>query len=241
MSSKIISITALVLGFASLGLAGVACGSVNKSITIGPGTETGGQSTVNGGISVGRSAIVNGSLETVNGQITLDDQARARDVETVNGSIRLGEGVTADDLETVNGSIRVGAGGMIEGSVSAVNGKINSQRGTRVAGDISNVNGEIEIRGTEIGGDLTTTNGDILLTDNSVLQGNLTIDEPSGWNWSGRKSRKPRVIIGPGTQILGEVRLEREVELYISDSASIGRVSGKMSSDDAVRFSGEHP
>jgi hypothetical protein len=35
--------------------------------------------------------------------------------------------------------------------------------------------------------------------------------------------------------------LEREVKLYISDSAEVGGVEGKMSMSDAVRFSGDHP
>ena len=37
------------------------------------------------------------------------------------------------------------------------------------------------------------------------------------------------------------IRLEREVELYISESAEVGGVKGKMSMDDAVRFSGKKP
>jgi hypothetical protein len=41
--------------------------------------------------------------------------------------------------------------------------------------------------------------------------------------------------------VQGEIRLEREVELFISDSAEVGGVSGKLGMDDAVRFSGSRP
>jgi hypothetical protein len=39
----------------------------------------------------------------------------------------------------------------------------------------------------------------------------------------------------------GNIIVEREVELYISDTAEVGGVSGVMSIDQAVRFSGERP
>ncbi len=231
---------AVILGVICLCFAGSVFGaSVNKSITISDGTETDGQSTVNGSISVGRAATINGSLDTVNGQITLDDDASARDVETVNGSIRLGSGVTVDDIDTVNGSIRVGDNGRISGSITTVNGKIMTGNGTHIEGNVSNVNGEIEIDGTAIDGKLSTVNGDVSLSGNTVLQGDLTIEKPGGWNW--RKSRKPRVVIGPGVTIAGRIYLEREVELFISESAEVGGVGGEMSMDDAVRFSGPRP
>ena len=51
----------------------------------------------------------------------------------------------------------------------------------------------------------------------------------------------PEVVIGPGSRVHGTIRLEREVKLYISDTAEVGGVSGVMSLTDAVRFSGEHP
>jgi len=102
------------------------------------------------------------------------------------------------------------------------------------------VNGEITIVGAEIGGDLTTTNGDVTLTDGSTLRGDLIVEEPGGWRWT-RKRRNPVVIIGPNTSVAGDIRLEREVELFISDSAAVGGVKGELSMDDAIRFSGASP
>lgn len=234
--------------FLPLGLILLACAFVapahgfnmNKSINIEAGSETGGQSTMNGSISVGSEAIVNGGLETVNGTIRVDDNARIEDAETVNGSVRLGGGVTARDLNSVNGSISIGENSTIDGNIEVVNGRISLAAGASVSDDVSNVNGEIEIIGAGIGGDLNTVNGDITLSEGSTLQGNLTVEKPRGGSWGGER-RKPRIIVGPGSRILGEIRLEREVELYISDSAEVGGVTGVMTMDDAERFSGDRP
>lgn len=235
---KIASICAGILAFAIIGPA--QGWSLNKSIDIGDGVEAGGQSSVNGSISIGEGAVISGSVETVNGTIRIEKNARVEDAETVNGSIRMASGVTAEDVGSVNGSIRLGENVTIDGEVSVVNGKISLDRGTRVADDVSNVNGEISLTGAEIGGDLTTVNGDVTLEEGSTLRGNLIIEKPGGWGWN-RDRRKPKVIIGPGSKVIGSIELEREVELFISESAEVGGVTGEMGMDDAVRFSGSRP
>lgn len=212
---------------------------MNKSIKIDSGSRSGGHSTVNGSITVGSEAIVDGSISTVNGTIRIDANARVRDAETVNGSIRMADGVTVEDVSSVNGSIRAGQNVVVEGEISVVNGKIDLDPGTRVAYGVSNVNGEITITGAEIGGSLSTVNGDVMFTDNAALAGDLVVEKPGGWGWD--RMRKPKIVIGPGATVAGELVLEREVELFISDSASVGGVSGEMSLDDAVRFSGNRP
>jgi DUF4097 and DUF4098 domain-containing protein YvlB len=217
----------------------VHAGNINKSISIEAGTESGHQSSVNGSITVGSKAIVRGSLETVNGAIRIDDGAMVQDLETVNGSIAVGANTQAGDINGVNGSIRLGEQVVVDGGISVVNGKISIERGSRISKDVSNVNGEFEIAGSEIGGSLTTVNGDVLLTDHSVLHGDLMIEKRSGRN--SRNQRLPRVIVGPGSRVIGHIRLERKVELYIHDSASVGGVSGEMALEDAIRFSGDHP
>jgi len=235
------TIAALTAGLATLFLiAPASAANMNKSIHIDDGAETGGQSTVNGSISVGEGATIDGSLDTVNGTIRVDDNSKIGDAQTVNGSVRIGDGVTADDIGSVNGSIRLGENVTVEGEVSVVNGKISLDKGTTVADDVSNVNGEIILTNAEIGGDLSTVNGDVSLNDGSTLKGNLTVEKPGGWGWN-KEKRKPKVIIGPGSKVLGTIYLEREVELFISDSAEVGGVEGEMSMDDAVRFSGARP
>ncbi|WP_156762757.1 DUF4097 family beta strand repeat-containing protein [Woeseia oceani] len=230
------------LGLVLMCLAGTAlAANLNKSIRIDDGTETGGRSTVNGSITVGSNAVISGSLSTVNGSITVDRDSQVEDVETVNGGIRLASGVMADDLESVNGNIRLGENVRVTGNISIVNGKIEIASGGTVADDVSNVNGDITVYRSDIGGDVSTVNGDVTLTDNSVVRGNLIVEKPGGWRWSEKNQRKPRVIVGPGTQILGKIQLEREVELFISESATVSTVSGEMSLNDAVRFSGARP
>ena len=79
------------------------------------------------------------------------------------------------------------------------------------------------------------------MADKSTVKGDLIVEKPSNWNWNKGKKRKPRIVVGPGSVVEGTIRLEREVELFISESATVGGVEGEMSMDDAVRFSGEKP
>lgn len=215
-------------------------GSINKSIKIAAGSESDGASSVNGSVTVGAGAVVNGDVGTVNGTIRIDENATIRDAETVNGKLRVAAGVKAESLATVNGAIRIDENVTVDGSVEAVNGSINVAKGSQIARDLSNVNGEIELAGSEIGGDVSTVNGDVELSDGAIIKGDLIVEKPGGFNWV-KKSRKPEIVIGPGSQVQGTIRLKREVKLYISESAKVGGVSGEMSLADAIRFSGEHP
>ncbi len=78
-----------------------------------------------------------------------------------------------------------------------------------------------------------------MLENGSILRGDLIVEKPSGWSRTPR--RKPEIVIGPGSQVIGSIRLEQEVDLYISESAEVGGVQGVMSIADAVRFSGNRP
>ena len=95
--------------------------------------------------------------------------------------------------------------------------------------------------GAEVGGNIETVNGDIELYGSSVVKGDIVVNKQSGWGWGKSKKRKPRVVIGPGARVEGKIVLEREVELFISETAEVSRVEGEMSMDDAVRFSGKRP
>ncbi len=215
--------------------------SINKNINIADGEKTGGATSVNGSISVGEDAVVTGGLTTVNGKIRVDEGASIENAKTVNGSIRLSDKVMSEDITTVNGSITVGEGATVDGSITAVNGRITVNKGSSVMRDIENVNGRIELIAVQAAADLTTVNGDVELRDGTVLEGDLVVEKPHGMNWGKSKSRKPRIIIGPGSRVGGTIELEREVELFISESAEVGGVSGVMSMDDATRFSGDSP
>ena len=226
-------------GLAALLLIAPAYGlDMNKSIRIDAGSNTGGQSSVNGNIFVGEGSVIDGSLETVNGSIRVEEDVTLKDAETVNGTIRIASGSSAEDVSSVNGSVRLGENVNVTGEIQVINGKISLAAGSKVADDVSNVNGEISLSGAEVGGNLSTVNGDVSLDDGSTLRGDLIVQKPGGWN---SEKRKPKVTIGRNSRVLGNIILKREVELYISDSAEVGSVSGKMSMDDAIRFSGSSP
>lgn len=213
--------------------------SVNKSVRIGDGEESGGATSVNGSITVGSDAIVTGGLRTVNGSIRVGSGSTIRNAKTVNGSLRMEEGVETRHLSTVNGTVTIGEKASVDGDVSAVNGSITLEKSARVNGEVGNVNGKIDVDGAQVDGNVKTVTGDIKL-QNALLKGDLRIEEPSMWGRSGKK-RKPRVIVGPGSRIEGAIVVEHEIELFISESAEVGSVSGVMSLEDATIFSGEQP
>ena len=214
-----------------------AFGAINKSVTIGDGEESDGASSVNGSVTVGENAVVNGKVSTVNGSIRIRDDARVELVKTTNGSLRLSDRVEAAELRTTNGKISVGSGSSIRGDVGTTNGSIKLDEGCIVGGALRNTNGDIELEGSEVAGDVSTTNGDVELME-TVLKSDLVVRKPGGWSTS---RRKPRVVIGPGSRVEGNLVLEREVKLFISDTAEVGGVKGVMSLDDATRFSGNKP
>ena len=182
-----------------------------------------------------------GDTETVNGSIRIDSGARIQDASTVNGGVSLAEGVQADNLSTVNGSIKLAESVTVAGEVETVNGRINAKKGTTVADGVSNVNGKIALTGAEIGGDVSTVTGDIDVVEGSVVKGSIIVEKPSNWGFGKSKSRKPRIVIGPGSSVRGKIELEHEVDLFISETAEVGGVTGVMTLDDAVRFSGDSP
>jgi hypothetical protein len=215
--------------------------SVNKSIKIDADTKSGGASSVNGSISVGENAVVTGGLRTVNGKIRIDTGASVKSAKTVNGSVLVSGNVTARDLQTVNGSIKVGAGSGVDGAIETVNGSITLEQGSEISQGIANINGKIKLENATVGGNVETVSGDVFLEDESVLKGDLILEEPSGWGWGKSNTRKPRIVIGPGSRVEGVIKLERKAELFISESAEVGGVEGVMSMDDATIFSGTRP
>lgn len=215
--------------------------SVNKSVKIEAGSEVSGASSVNGSVSVGENAVVTGGVKTVNGAVRVDSGATIGNASTVNGGVRISDKVRADNLSTVNGSIDVGESSTVDGEIEAVNGRITVKKGTTVVESVGNVNGQIELLGAEIGGDVSTVNGDVQISEGSVVKGDVIVEKPNNWGWGRDKNRKPRVVIGPQSTVEGAIELEREVELFISETASVGGVTGVMTMDDAVRFSGENP
>lgn len=240
--SKLLVKSAFTVGLLAMLMAVPVYGaSVNKSIKVEAGSESDGATTVNGSVSVGEGAVVTGTLKTVNGKIRVDENTTIQDATTVNGSLSIADKVKARDLTTVNGSVSVGEGSTVSGEISAVNGRIQLESGATVAADVANVNGDIELEGSEVGGNVKTVSGDVDLRDAAVIKGDLIIEKPGMWGWGNKKSRVPTVTIGPGSRVEGKILLEREIKLYISETAEVGGVEGEMSMSDAVRFKGSRP
>ncbi|MDR3387421.1 MAG: hypothetical protein P4L92_10245 [Rudaea sp.] len=190
---------------------------------------------VNGSIHVPDNATV-GKLSTVNGSIHVGANVHAKSAETVNGGIDIETAATLDSLETVNGGIHIGDKVHVAKTVETVNGSITLGAGTDVAGHVSNVNGSIKLDAAHTGGGLETTSGDIVIGANSKVEGGVLVNEDRSWFHFG-SSRTPRIVIGPHAVVQGKLSFKRDVEFYVSDSATIGAVEGAT----AKKFSGDQP
>jgi hypothetical protein len=98
------------------------------------------------------------------------------------------------------------------------------------------VNGKIILAGAHVGGGIKTVNGSMSITGPSHVEGGILVKKSSGELFQVVRD-VPRIVIGPGATVLGELRFEREVKLFVSDKASIGTVTGAT----PIPFSGETP
>lgn len=193
------------------------------------------RSRINGSISIAAGERA-GDVETVNGSIKVGARAEVNDAETVNGGIDAGDAIRAGSLETVNGGIQVGRGAQIRGNVETVNGAIQIGPDSAVAGNVQNVNGRLLLRGARVAGNLQTVRGDVELAGGARIEGDLVVEKPSmPVNWGDKPP--PRIVIGPGSSVAGRLRFEHEVELYVSERASVGPITGAT----PVRYGGDTP
>jgi hypothetical protein len=190
---------------------------------------------VNGSIHVpaGKEA---GAVATVNGSIHIDDNAAVTSATTVNGGVHMGDHATAASLNSVNGAIVLGAGAHVSGSASSVNGELSLGDDADVAGSLSNVNGKITLTGAHVGRGIKTVNGGMNITGASRVEGGILVTKPSG-DLLQLVRNVPRIVIGPGATVQGDLRFERTVQLYVSDKATIGTVTGAT----PITFTGDTP
>src|SRR3984885_9376063 len=183
-----------------------------------------GTTAVNGSIHVSAGS-PGGAVNTVNGSIRADDNAQISSGQTVNGNISLGDHATATSLTTVNGGISLSAGAHVSETVTTVNGTLALRPGAQVGGRLANVNGTIILAGATVSGGITTVNGNIDIGANSHVQGGIIVHKPSTgfFQWWSDSTDKPRVVVGPGA-VIDTMHFERAVLLYVSDTATIGKV-----------------
>jgi len=197
-------------------------------------SSDGNESTkINGSIHV-PAGKAPGPVETINGSVHLDENAAVTTATTVNGSVRMGPHATAVSLNTVNGGISLDTGAKVSGSATSVNGDLTVADGAEITGSLSNVNGKIALTGGHVAGRIKTVSGSISITGPSHVDGGILVESSSGVSMS---SDVPRILIGPGASVLGELRFERKVDLYVSDKATIGTVTGAT----PVTFTGDSP
>lgn len=192
-------------------------------------------SKVNGSATVeaGQHA---GDVHSVNGSVRIGDRAVVQKASTVNGAVELGESATAAVLKTVNGSVTLHEQARVTDEVETVNGKVRLDRGADIKGHLSNVNGEISLDQAHVGGGIETVNADVTIGEGSKVEGGLLVKKPS-MSWFSSNDRKPKIVIGPHAVVQGSLTFERDVDLYVSDSATVGKIEGAT----AKKFSGSAP
>jgi len=57
-----------------------------------------------------------------------------------------------------------------------------------------------------------------------VVRRGILVEKPRGISFG--RLRVPRIVIGPNAVVEGELRFEREVELFVHPKARIGKVVG---------------
>jgi DUF4097 and DUF4098 domain-containing protein YvlB len=207
--------TALLLTLGALASCGM--NSVNGSVSVPAGSQSGDVGTVNGSVSVGEGATV-GQAMTVNGGVRLDARAVAKSVKTVNGEITLGDSVkVSEGVFTVNGALRL-------------------ENSAEVTGGIGNVNGDIRLASAHVGGGIATVNGDIDVGSGSRVEGGIHVGKADYSN--NANARLPRIVIGPNATVTGTLNFERPVKLYVSESAT---VSGPIQGATPEAFAGDQP
>jgi DUF4097 and DUF4098 domain-containing protein YvlB len=209
--------------------------AVAAFVLAGCSNEDGASQKVNGSVHITAGA-PSGPAETVNGNVAVADDAAVTSAHAVNGGIDLGDHATADALSTVNGSISLGAGAHVAQGAQSVNGGVTLREGAEVLGAVRNVNGKIQLTGAHVGGGIETVNGSITIVGASRVEGGILVKKSSGISIH-FSNDVPRIVIGPGATVRGDLRFEREVKLYVSDRAAIGPVSGTT----PISFTGDTP
>lgn len=215
----------------------VSAGGWNEDIRVTAGSSDDDYSSLNGSITVDDGVQQpKADLSAVNGSITIGADVALGDVKTVNGSIRVDGNARLNDVGSVNGRIEIARGAQVSGEVTTVNGRVSLGEGSSVTGDVGSVNGRISLVATQVEGGLSNYNGGIEILDGSTVTGDVTVKEPQdhGNDWN---NDPPHVVVGRNSQVLGRMIFEREVRLYVHESAQVGAIEGATPKS----FSGDRP
>jgi len=138
------------------------------------------------------------------------------------------------EIETITRDICLAPDSRAE-SLESLSGAITLQRDAQVTGNVETDSGTVRIEGAHVGGRVTTTYGDIYIGPDSRIDGGILVEQRSLIGLAlgdlrlgipvGR-STPPRVVIGARATVAGVLRFKREVELLVSESATIGPIEG---------------
>ena len=229
------------------------CAALLTGVLTLANASNGDISKVNGSIRVTAEEPA-GDVSTVNGSIHIEDGGRAEDVETVNGSISIGADAVVGSIETVNGRVSFGEArvqrrwtpstdplnscGQDAGQRTRRHGQWRrATRAERERGRRRNQRQRQDLARSCAGRrraahDQWRHRGRRRLP----RRRRILVEKPNA-SWFWRKQRVPQIVIGPGAVVEGTLKFEREVELYVSESAKIGAVEGAK----PVMFSGDEP
>lgn len=167
-------------------------------------------------------------------------------VETITRDIALSPDSETKSVESFSGAITVHRGARVAGKVETEHGDLILEPGAEVGGRLANEAGAITLTAAKVRGGIATTQGDIEIGPDSLVQGGILVRKrgviglalgplqlgvPSG------RSTPPRVVIGPGATVEGKLRFKRKVQLFVSDTATIGTIEGAT----PIYFAGARP
>jgi hypothetical protein len=141
----------------------------------------------------------------------------------------------SEPLETITRDIALAADAHAQ-SLESFSGAITLQRGAHVTGNVETDTGAVRVEGAHVGGLVATTYGDIYIGPDSRIDGGilvrkrgvigLVLGEDFQFGIPVGRSTPPRVVIGARATVAGVLRFKREVELLVSETATIGPVEG---------------
>ena len=162
-------------------------------------------------ITVLDGAHVKGHLETVSGDIYLENGSRVKSITTQSGDVFGEQGVTVDqNIETVSGSVTI---------------KINST----INGEVETESGDIRITGSYLKKNIKTRHGDIVLKDNTYVKKDIVIlDRGQGSDLSPLD-----IYLGTGVTVHGDVEAEDEDDLVVLEMFG-GEVDGDIDEIEVI-------
>lgn len=139
----------------------------------------------------------------------------------IDGDVDVERGASAGSVRVIDGSARLAEDSAVGGSAHITDGNFVMREGSQLRGGLVAHHAELQISGASIDGEvrLFCTGGRI---DNSRIAAPVTVRKKALWHVS--CERPQRLIIGPGSEIDRLVIETTEIDVEISDGATIGEL-----------------